>query len=157
MQAIVPDELQALKEPNLFPAGIQFIEAKKAKATELKTMAGFLSSKPSEAHVASAARLPHGAQIHTHDVVVYSMDSQTWEVGQVLFHADVFNTQVSLIHAWDMLESRPNHRVAIYRPSGRHGFIPVQASMFAVVFTKPEHGPAKVLMPYSMYSRAQFA
>ena len=157
MQAIVPDELQALKEPNLFPAGIQFIKAKKAKATELKTMAGFLSSKPSEAHVASAARLPHGAQIHTHDVVVYSMDSQTWEVGQVLFHADVFNTQVSLIHAWDMLESRPNHRVAIYRPSGRHGFIPVQAIMFAVVFTKPEHGPAKVLMPYSMYSRAQFA
>ena len=38
MQAIVPDELQALKEPNLFPAGIQFIKAKKAKATELMMM-----------------------------------------------------------------------------------------------------------------------
>ena len=85
MQAIVPDELQALKEPNLFPAGIRFIKAKKAKATELKTMAEFLSSKPSEAHVASAASLPHGAQIHTHDVVVYSMDSQTWGSGPGAF------------------------------------------------------------------------
>ena len=157
MQSILPQEIYALKEENLFPPGVHFNKPKKATSKELKTMAQFLSHTPTEAHVASSVTLPSGVQVHSHDVIVYTMDKQTWEVGQVLFHADVFGSQVTLLHAWDMLEAKAMQRVAIYHPSGRHGFIPVQAILFAVVFAKPQNGQAKVLMPYSMYSRPQFA